>query len=191
MLHVPLTNLLLLAAKQEPYKKAYLFMKSIGRIFWEKVQQNGPAGRKKDKTERVIGLGRRTRGEIVKWNQMTALRFQTGGERDIRHPPSLFGGHVVDGHYDCLQQEDEPFCDHACPDSCTCHGLAYSCPHLSSCMLVNHGPSQQSSKEEYKPLKWGATARHYAPHTKTMLSMTKSVPRASRQSDYTKSSWPS
>ena len=34
---------------------------------------------KKDKTERVTGLGRKTREEIVKWNQMTALRFQTGG----------------------------------------------------------------------------------------------------------------
>ena len=33
----------------------------------------------KDKTERVTGLGRKTREEIVKWNQMTALRFQTGG----------------------------------------------------------------------------------------------------------------
>ena len=32
-----------------------------------------------DKTERVTGLGRRTREEIAKWNQMTALRFQTGG----------------------------------------------------------------------------------------------------------------
>ena len=29
----------------------------------------------------------------------------------------------------------------------------------SSCMLVNHRPSQQSSKEQYKPWKWGATAR--------------------------------
>ena len=29
----------------------------------------------KDKTEKVTGLGRRTREEIVKWNQMTALRF--------------------------------------------------------------------------------------------------------------------
>ena len=37
--------------------------------------------KKKDKTERVIGLGRRTREEIVMWNQMTALRFQTG----VRH----------------------------------------------------------------------------------------------------------
>ena len=39
----------------------------------------------KDKTERVTGLGRRTREEIAKWNQMTALRFQTGG----RHQTSL------------------------------------------------------------------------------------------------------
>ena len=30
-----------------------------------------------DKTERVTGVGRRTREEIAKWNQMTALRFQT------------------------------------------------------------------------------------------------------------------
>ena len=33
-------------------------------------------------------------------------------------------------------------------------------------MLVNHGPSQQSSKEEYKPWKCGATARYYAALTK-------------------------
>ena len=54
-------------------------------------QVYGPADRKKeDKTERVIGLGRRTREEIVMWNQMTALRFQTG----VRHqtsPASLWG----------------------------------------------------------------------------------------------------
>ena len=35
------------------------------------------AVKKKDKTERVTGVGRRTRQEIVKWNQMTAPRFQT------------------------------------------------------------------------------------------------------------------
>ena len=34
------------------------------------------------------------------------------------------------------------------------------------CMLVNYGPSQQSSKEEYKSWKWGATARYYASHKK-------------------------
>ena len=35
--------------------------------------------KKKKKTERVTGLGRRTREEIAKWNQMTTLKFQTGG----------------------------------------------------------------------------------------------------------------
>ena len=46
--------------------------------------------------------------------------------------------------------------------------------HPSSCMLVNHGPSQQSSKEEYKPWKWGATARYYKSHgygTNSLLSV--------------------
>ena len=33
-------------------------------------------------------------------------------------------------------------------------------------MLVNHGPSQQSFKEEYKPWKLGAIARYYTSHTK-------------------------
>ena len=39
----------------------------------------------KDKTERAMGVGRRTIEEIVNWNQMTALRFQTGK----RHQTSL------------------------------------------------------------------------------------------------------
>ena len=41
--------------------------------------------------------------------------------------------------------------------------------HPFSCMLVNHGLSQQNSKEEYKPWKWGVTATHYASHAKIML----------------------
>ena len=36
----------------------------------------------------------------------------------------------------------------------------------SSCTFVNHGPSQQSSKEDYKPWKWGATSRYYTTPTK-------------------------
>ena len=44
----------------------------------------------KDKTERVTGLGRRTREKIAKWNQMTGLRFQTGG-RHQTSPASLRG----------------------------------------------------------------------------------------------------
>ena len=64
MLHIPLTNLLLLTAKQEPYKKAFLLTKNIeefsGKFFRRKGQQA-----EKDKTERVTGLGRRTREETA------------------------------------------------------------------------------------------------------------------------------
>ena len=60
-----------------------------------------------------------------------------------------------------------------------------------SCILVNHGPSQQNCKEEYKPWKWGATARYSASYAKTMLPIGKSMPRTSKQSDHTKTSWPS
>ena len=91
MLHIPLANLFLLAAKQEPCKKSLSFNEKYWKNFLEKVHENGPAGRKKKKTERVIGLGRRTRQEIVKWNQMAALRFQTGG-RYQTSPASLLGG---------------------------------------------------------------------------------------------------
>ena len=66
------------------------------------------------------------------------------------------------------------------------YGWCAPLSHPSSYMLVNHGPSQQSSKEEYKPWKWGATERYYASHTKTMLPTRRSVPRSSRQSDHTK-----
>ena len=65
--------------------------------------------------------------------------------------------------------------------------------HPSSCIkLMNHRPpqSQQSCKEEHERWKWGATTRHHASHTKTMLSTWTSVPRSSRQSDHTKSQPP-
>ena len=91
MLHIPPTNCLLLTAKQEPYKKAFLLTKNI-KVFSRKSSEEWTSRQqqKKDKTERVIRLGRRTRKETVKWNQMTVLRFQTGG--DIRHPQPPFGG---------------------------------------------------------------------------------------------------
>ena len=41
----------------------------------------------KDKTERVTGVGRKTREEIAKWNKIIALRFQTGGETSDIPPP--------------------------------------------------------------------------------------------------------
>ena len=44
----------------------------------------------KDQTERVTGRGRGTTEEIAKWNQMTALRFQTR-RRHQTSPASLRG----------------------------------------------------------------------------------------------------
>ena len=94
VLRIPPTNLLLLASKQEPYnnKKAYLFTKNIVEVSEKKVHQNRPAGRKKDKSERVARLGRKTREEIVKWNQMTALIFHTGGVGETSDIPGLPSG---------------------------------------------------------------------------------------------------
>ena len=45
---------------------------------------------KKDQIEMVKGLGKRIIEEIAKWNQMTALGFQTG-ERHQTSPASLRG----------------------------------------------------------------------------------------------------
>ena len=59
-------------------------MKNIEEFSGEKFRRMDQLAQK-DKTERVTGLRRRTREEIAKWNQMTALRFQTGG----RHQTSL------------------------------------------------------------------------------------------------------
>ena len=57
--------------------------------FLEKKFRRKDQQAEKDKTERVMGLGRRTKEAIVKWNQMTALRFQTGGKTsDIPGLPS-------------------------------------------------------------------------------------------------------
>ena len=45
------------------------------------------AEKKEGKTERVTGLGRKTRDEIVKWNQMTALKFHTCGKHQTFQAP--------------------------------------------------------------------------------------------------------
>ena len=74
MLHTLPTNLLLLSTKQELYKKAYLVTKNIEDFFLKKFRRMDQQA-EKDQTERVTGLGRRTREEIAKWNQMTALRL--------------------------------------------------------------------------------------------------------------------
>ena len=56
------------------------------------------------KTERVIGLGRRTRDEIAKWNQMKALGFQTGG-RHQTSPASLRGNKSRNKSFGGLNRE--------------------------------------------------------------------------------------
>ena len=58
-LHIPPTNLLLLTAKQESYKKAYLFTKNIEEFPGKNLEER-TCRQKKDETERVTGLGRRT-----------------------------------------------------------------------------------------------------------------------------------
>ena len=79
-LHIPPTNYHLLAAQQEPYKKKSLTLnEKYLRVFWKKSQENGPEAEKNDKTERARGLGRKNKRGDRKGNQMTALRFQTGG----------------------------------------------------------------------------------------------------------------
>ena len=69
--------------------KSLSLHKKYWKTFLGKSQNTGPVCTKKDETERAIGLGRSTREEIVKWNQTTALRLQTGGKTsDIPHLPS-------------------------------------------------------------------------------------------------------
>ena len=82
-LHIPPTDYHLLAAKQEPYQNAHLLTKIIEDFSEKKlVSQDNRSGR-------TTGVNRGTREEKIKWNQMTALRFQTRGETsDIPDLPS-------------------------------------------------------------------------------------------------------
>ena len=71
-------------------------------MLWRKKSGEWASRQKNDKTKRVAGFGRRTREEIVKWNHMTALRFQTG-ERHQTSPASLRGSGVG-----ARQQQNRP-----------------------------------------------------------------------------------
>ena len=87
MLHIPPINLLPLAARREPYKKKPISFE----VFWKTIvrKMGQQAEEKKDTTERVTGLGKKNKSGDSKVEQMTALRFQSGG--DIRHPRPPFG----------------------------------------------------------------------------------------------------
>ena len=65
MLHIPPTNLLLLAAKQDPYKKAYLLTKNVDKF---SGKNSGEWASRQKKTERVTRLGRKTRDSKVESN---------------------------------------------------------------------------------------------------------------------------
>ena len=64
-LHIPPTNLLLLTAKQEPYKKAYLLTKNIEEFSGKSSEER--TSRQK-KIERVTELGRRLVGILSQVN---------------------------------------------------------------------------------------------------------------------------
>ena len=61
MLHIPPTNLLLLTAKQEPYKKAYPLMKNIEEF--SRKSSEGPAGRKRSDIKGIRTRQKNKRGE--------------------------------------------------------------------------------------------------------------------------------
>ena len=101
LLHITSTNYHLLADKHEPYQRAHLLEKNIETFSGGKKVRKRASRQEEDKTERTMGVGRKNNGsrqkeqweqaertmgvgrrrreEIVNWNQMTALRFQTGG----------------------------------------------------------------------------------------------------------------
>ena len=60
--------------------------------------------------------------------------------------------------------------------------------HLPVCLWIME-PHSRAPKKNTSHAKWGATARYYTSHTKTMLPTRKSVPRSSRQMDHMKTSW--
>ena len=79
-----------------------------------------------DKTERVTGLGRRTKEEIAKWNQMTALRFQTGG-RHQTSPASLQGVPIQQKQFKMKDLASFQYqnCRQNWGESCLTHSTSY------------------------------------------------------------------
>ena len=93
ILHIPPTNLLLLAAKQEPYKKAYLLTKNLeafcGKSSGEWVSRQTKERRKKDRTSSRRRQRNKTGNSKVESNDSPEIPDRGG---DIRHPRPLFWG---------------------------------------------------------------------------------------------------
>ena len=75
MPRIPPTSYPLLAAKHEPYQETCLLAKTTEQFPGKKSGERASRQGKKRQSNRS---GSRTREETVKWNQMTALKFQTG-----------------------------------------------------------------------------------------------------------------
>ena len=72
----------------EVIQKSLSLYEKYWRIFWKKFRRKDQQA-EKDKIERVTGIGRRTREETAKWNQMTALMIPDRGKTsDIPGLPS-------------------------------------------------------------------------------------------------------
>ena len=91
MPHIPQTNYDLLAAKQEPYQKAYLLTYNTENILgkeseeWASMQKT----KNKNKMERAMGADRRTREEKVKSNDSPEIPVR-GETVQHRHPRPPF-----------------------------------------------------------------------------------------------------
>nr|KAG5706344.1 hypothetical protein BaRGS_033105 [Batillaria attramentaria] len=66
--------------------------------------------------------------------------------------------HVCDGVQQCPQQDDELFCYLTCPESCTCHGLAFVCTGLFDAHNYTELPYLDASGA-------GMTPRHLSRNT--------------------------
>ena len=73
MLHIPPTNLLLLAAKQEPHKRVYLLTKNIGRIFWKKFRRMDQQAEKKDRKSNRSGPKNKRGDSIMESNDSSEI----------------------------------------------------------------------------------------------------------------------
>ena len=76
MLQIPPTNLLLLVAKQEPYKKSLSLNQIYWRIFWKKLRRKGQQA-ENNKTERVTGLGRYNSPSCTRFSERSYHLYKT------------------------------------------------------------------------------------------------------------------
>ena len=90
ILHIRPANYQLPVAKQQTYKKRPFPGKHTLKNFVEKCQERA-ISRKRTNQKKQQNAAEDKRKDMVKWSQMTALRFQTG-VRQQTFPASLRGG---------------------------------------------------------------------------------------------------